>query len=122
MLEQNYGPDGIALGAAAILLGLAGRRPRLCWNRLLLASGGHNGATLVGYALIFIAIAFAVLGAVRAIKGILAGRRFRGSRPFARRPDWREQLSNRQCSPIQRDQTPLAANAWYQNVRVAPPT
>jgi hypothetical protein len=24
MLEQNYGPDGIALGAAAILLGLAG--------------------------------------------------------------------------------------------------
>jgi hypothetical protein len=85
-LEENYGPEGIALGAAAILSGLAGAVIGCVGLVLLFASGGHGPTLHPGYYLLFIAIVLECPAIIRAIQGIYAGRRFRGDRPFVKHP------------------------------------
>lgn len=85
-LEDNYGPEGIALGAAAIFSGLVGAVVGLVGLVLLFASGGHGPTLHPGYYLLFAAIVLECPAIIRAIQGIYEGRRFRGDRPFMKRP------------------------------------
>jgi hypothetical protein len=85
-LEENYAPEGIALGAAAIFSGLVGAIIGCTGLVLLFASGGHGPMLHPGYYLLFAAIVLECPAIIRAIQGIHAGRRFRGDRPFVKRP------------------------------------
>ena len=85
-LEENYGPEGIALGAAAICSGLVGAVVSCVGLVLLIASGGHGPTLKLGYYLLAVAIVLECPAIIRAIQGIFAGRRFRGNRPFVKHP------------------------------------
>jgi hypothetical protein len=85
-LEENYGPEGIALGAAAIFSGLIGAVIGCIGLVLLFASGGQGPTFHPGYYLLFAAIVLGCPAIIRAIQGIYAGRRFRGDRPFVKGP------------------------------------
>lgn len=83
-LDQNYGPEGIALMAAAILWGMIGAIVGLTGIALLLASGDHGPLLHPGYYLMFAGILLEFPSITRSIQGIYAGRRFRGDRPFVK--------------------------------------
>jgi hypothetical protein len=85
-IEANYGPAGIAFGAAAILFGLVGAFAACFGIVMLFVSGGSGTMSVVAYVLLFVAVSFEILAMVRATQGIYAGRRFRGDRPFAKGP------------------------------------
>lgn len=85
-LEQNYGPEGIALVAAGVLLWLLGVAIAWVGVVLLLVSGGNGLPFRLGNYLLFAAMVIAVPAIVRAVQASHAGRRFRGDRPFVKRP------------------------------------
>jgi hypothetical protein len=89
-LEQNYGPEGIALAAAAILWGLIGALFGCIGIVFLFVSGGRGSFLHAGYYLIFAGILLEVPAVTRAIQGIYVGRRFRGTRSFQKGPRTRE--------------------------------
>ena len=84
--EQNYGPDGIALWAAGLLFGLCGGMVG-CVGLVLLYLSGDGGPLLqVGYGLLVAAAVLECPAMIRAVRGIRAGRQFRGTRPFVKGP------------------------------------
>jgi hypothetical protein len=84
-LDQNYGPEGIALMAAAILWGLIGAAVGWAGLILLFTSGDHGPLLHPAYYVILAGIVIEVPSMFRSIQGIYAGRRFRGDRPFVKR-------------------------------------
>jgi len=83
-MHQNYGPEGMALLAAArsgnrftVASGLVG---------LLLYAVLSGVGAIVSYALLALAFASAGAGISRGFQAGAAGRRFRGGRPYVRRP------------------------------------
>jgi hypothetical protein len=84
-LEQNYGPEGIALLATTILWGLTGSVIGCIGIVFLFVSWGPGPLLHTGYYLIFAGILLECPAMIRAIQGIYVGRRFRGDRPFAKR-------------------------------------
>jgi hypothetical protein len=85
-LEQNYGPEGIALLAAGVLLWLLGVAIAMVGVVVLFVSGGDGLTFRLGNYLLFAAMVVGVPAIVRAIQASYAGRRFRGDRPFVKRP------------------------------------
>lgn len=79
-MEQNYGPEGIALWAAGMITVLPGMLLGYLRLACLVASGGHP-RLLVNW-LHGIGVTLMLLGPIRYIQGIRAGRAFRGGRPF----------------------------------------
>ena len=53
---------------------------------LLLASGDHGSLLTIAYWLMCVGVVLLLPGSIRYIQGIYAGRRFRGDRPFVKRP------------------------------------
>jgi hypothetical protein len=84
-LDQNYGPEGIALMAAAILSGLIGAVVGFVGIALLLLSDDHGPLLHPGYYIIVAGIVLEVPSITRSIQANAAGRRFRGDRPFVKR-------------------------------------
>ena len=84
-MEQNYGPEGITLWAAAMSTVLPGALMVLSGFAFMLASGGSGTLLTVGYSLDGLGVILCLLGLIRAFQGIRAGRAFRGSRPFLKR-------------------------------------
>ncbi len=85
-LRQNYGPEGMALLAAS------STGTRLAFGTGLvglvvygLSDFNGLGATL-SYALLALTIALGCVAIVRGLQAGAAGRRFRGGRPYIRRP------------------------------------
>jgi len=83
--EQNYGPEGIALMAAAILWCLIGAVVGFVGMALLFLSDDHGPLLHPGYYIIFAGVVLEVPSLIRSIQGASAGRRFRGDRPFVKR-------------------------------------
>lgn len=83
--EQNYGPEGIALLAAAILFGLCGAITGCCGFVFLFLADGHGPLVGLGYGCLFAAIVLECPAVIRGIQCASAGRRFRGDRPFVKR-------------------------------------
>lgn len=83
-MHQNYGPEGMALLAA----GRAGSTLTFGTGivGLLLYAVLSGSGAVVSYALLALAFAFAGVGIGRGFQAGAAGRRFRGARPYARRP------------------------------------
>jgi hypothetical protein len=84
-LQQNYGPEGNVLLAAA-------RAGRIYAFPLVLAGGilvfltaGNGPVALVGYLVLAIAIAMGSLGFARSVQAGQAGKLHRSGRPFVRR-------------------------------------
>lgn len=84
-LQQNYGPEGIALYAAALLSGFVGGAVALLGIALLVASGDRGNLLLAGYVMLFVGIGGALMAIMRALQMSYVGRRFRGGRPFVKR-------------------------------------
>jgi hypothetical protein len=83
-MEQNYGPEGIALMAAAILSGLSGALLGFVGVVFLVLSGGSGGLVQPGYYLLVVSVVLELPAIIRATQGIRAGRRFRAGRPLVR--------------------------------------
>lgn len=83
-LEQNYGPVGMALWAAALATVLPGALMVLSGIAFMLASGGGGILPTLGYSLDGLGIILCLLGSIRTFQGIRAGRAFRDGRPFIR--------------------------------------
>jgi hypothetical protein len=81
-MEQNYGPEGITLWAAAMSTELPGGLMVLSGIAFMLASGGGGILPTLGYSLDGLGAILILLGLIRAFQGTRAGRAFRGSRPF----------------------------------------
>jgi hypothetical protein len=81
-MEQNYGPEGITLWAAAMSTVLPGALMVLSGFAFMLASGGSGTLLTVGYSLDGLGVILCILGSIRAFQGIRAGRAFRGNRLF----------------------------------------
>jgi hypothetical protein len=84
-LEQNYGPVGMALWAAALITVFPGQLIVGSGIGVMLASGGGGILPTLGYALDGLGIILCLLGSIRTFQGIRAGRAFRDGRPFIRR-------------------------------------
>lgn len=84
-MEQNYGPEGIALWAAAMSTELPGALMVLSGIAFMLASGGGGILPTLGYSLNGLGGILCILGLIRAFQGVRAGRAFRDGRPFERR-------------------------------------
>ena len=84
-MEQNYGPEGIALWAAAMSTGLPGALMVLSGIAFMLASGGGGTLLTLGYWLDGLGVILCILGSIRAFQGSRAGRAFRDGRPFLKR-------------------------------------
>jgi hypothetical protein len=80
-MEQNYGPEGITLWAAAMSTLLPGSLMVVSGIAFMLASGGGTLLAL-GYWLDGFGAILLLLGSIRTFQGIRAGRAFRGSAPF----------------------------------------
>jgi hypothetical protein len=81
-MEQNYGPEGIALWAAGMITVLPGMLLVVLGFACLVPSGGHPWLlTLVNW-LYGIGVILILLGSIRYFQGTRAGRAFRGERPF----------------------------------------
>ena len=83
-MEQNYGPEGITLWAAAMSTVLPGALMVLSGFAFMLASGGGGTLLTVGYSLDGLGVILCILGSIRAFQGSRAGRAFRDGRPFIR--------------------------------------
>ncbi len=84
-IERNYGPAAIALWAAGMITALPGQFITVGGIVLMLASGGSGSLLMLGYKLIGLGIILILLGSIRYLQGIRAGRAFRGDRAFERR-------------------------------------
>ncbi len=85
-LEVNYGPEGIALSAVAILWGCTASLLGCVGIVLLFTSGGQGPSLHPGYYILFISIMLGCLGVIRASQAVYAGRRFRGGRSLVKGP------------------------------------
>ena len=83
--EQNYGRDGTALLAAALINGIPGQMLVVAGIVLLAASRAQGGVTEVAYWLLGAGATLGAAGIVRAVQAARAGRAFRDGRPFIRR-------------------------------------
>lgn len=81
-MEQNYGPEGITLWAAAMSTVLPGALAALSGIVFMLASGGGGTLLTVGYSLNGFGVFLCLLGSIRTFQGSRAGRAFRGNRVF----------------------------------------
>jgi len=84
-IEQNYGPEGIALMAAGLFTALPGQLIGCIGIVLLLVSGDHGSLPGIGYSLMGLGVLLVVPGSMRYIQGSKAGRQFREDRPFVKR-------------------------------------
>jgi hypothetical protein len=75
-MEQDYGPDGIRL-VLAMLPGFVGGVVAL------LGLGVMFAAYAAGQGILWFGLAIQLIGLIRAIQASVAGRRFRGGRPFS---------------------------------------
>jgi hypothetical protein len=80
-MEQNYGPEGIALWGAAMSTVLPGALMVVSGIAFMLASGGGTLLAL-GYWLDGFGAILVLLGSIRTFQGSRAGRAFRGNRAF----------------------------------------
>lgn len=85
-MEQNYGPEGITLMSAAIISGLIGVIVGFIGLALLFSSGDRGPLLHPGYYLTLAAVLLELPSIYRSIQATYAGRRFRGDRPFIKRP------------------------------------
>jgi hypothetical protein len=85
-LDQNYGPEGIALMAAGFVTAFPGQVTACVGIILLIVSGDHGSVLTIAYWLMFVGVLLVSAGSIRYIQGVYAGRRFRGDRPFVKRP------------------------------------
>ena len=81
-IEQNYGTEGIALWAAAVITVFPGQLIVVSGIVFMLASGGGGTLLTVAYSLDGFGVILCLLGSIRAFQGIRAGRAFRGNRLF----------------------------------------
>jgi len=81
-LEQNYGPEGMALWAAAWITAFPAALMVVSGIAFMLASGGGGTLLSLGYWLDGFGVILILLGSIRTAQGIRAGRAFRGNRPF----------------------------------------
>jgi hypothetical protein len=84
-MEQNYGPQGIALMSAGMVTAFPGQLIGCIGIVLLLTSGGHGSALIVAFWTMGAGVLLAALGSIRYVRGVYSGRRFRGDRPFVKR-------------------------------------
>jgi hypothetical protein len=84
-IEQNYGPAGIALWAAGMVAVLPGQLLAFVGIVLLLVADGGGSLLVAGYWLTSVGVIMILLGSIRYLQGVRAGRIFRGDRPFVRR-------------------------------------
>jgi hypothetical protein len=84
-IEQNYGPDGIALWAAGYATTIPGELIAFIGILLLLLTSDRGRHPAAAYAVIGLGIVLLALSSVRFVQGIRAGRAFRGDRPFLKR-------------------------------------
>ena len=84
-MEQNYGPEGITLWAAAVITVFPGQLIVVSGIAFMLASGGGGTLLTMGYSLDGFGVFLCLLGSIRAFQGIKAGRAFRDGRPFLKR-------------------------------------
>jgi hypothetical protein len=84
-MEQNYGPEGITLWAAAMSTVLPGALMVLSGIAFMLASGGGGTPLTMGYSLDGFGVFLCLLGSIRAFQGGRAGRAFRDGRQFLKR-------------------------------------
>jgi hypothetical protein len=84
-IEQNYGPEGIALGAASMATLTPGALIVGAGTILMLISGGGGSLLTLAYKLNALGVILILLGSIRLVQGIRAGQAFRGGRPFVRR-------------------------------------
>lgn len=85
-MEQNYGPEGIALMSAGMMTAIPGQIVVCVGIVLLLVSGDHSPLVAVAFATMGVGVLLAALGSIRYVQGVYAGRQFRGDRPFMKRP------------------------------------
>jgi hypothetical protein len=84
-MEQNYGPEGIALWAAAVITVFPGQLIVVSGIAFMLASGGGGTLLTMGYSLDGFGAILVLLGSIRTFQGSRAGRAFRDGRPFLKR-------------------------------------
>jgi len=84
-MEQNYGPEGMALIAAGLISVLPGMLLGVLGFACLVASGGHPWLLTVLYWLWGIGFILMLWGSIRSFQASKAGRAFRGGRPFLKR-------------------------------------
>lgn len=84
-MEQNYGTEGIVLLSAGILAGLVGAIVVLTGFVALFLSDGHGTLLHAGYYLFLVGVVLELPAGLRAVQASVAGRRFRGNRPFVKR-------------------------------------
>ncbi|MDQ1536250.1 MAG: hypothetical protein QOE58_643 [Actinomycetota bacterium] len=80
-MEQNYGPEGITLWAAAVSTVFPGQL--MVGIGFLMASGGGGALPTLGYWLGGLGAILMLLGSIRTFQG-KAGRAFRDGRPYIR--------------------------------------
>jgi hypothetical protein len=83
-MEQNYGPEGIALIAAGLITVLPGMLLVVLGFACLVASGGHPLLLTLLYWLWGIGFILMFWGSIRSVQASKAGRAFRGGRPFVK--------------------------------------
>lgn len=81
-MQQNYGPEGMALLLAAVADGIPGGLIGFVGVAVLFATGSVIAGYLVGIGVLAISV-----GLVRSIQGARAGRFYRNGRPFIRARD-----------------------------------
>lgn len=81
-MEENYGPEGITLWAAAWITIFPAQLLNLFGIACLLGGGGP--LSTAGFWFIGVGVFVCWLGAIRAVQGAKAGRTFRNGRPFLR--------------------------------------
>ena len=82
-MEHNYGREGIILFAAAIMTELLGGVVCAGGVLLLFVIGDSGSLPYITIGVGALVIAF---GMIRTVQGARIGRRFRGDRPFLKRP------------------------------------
>jgi hypothetical protein len=78
-LETNYGPRGIAIMGAALLLFFTGWIVCMVGSIFLYATRTNDPAA---YYVIYVGIALELLTIIRCVQGVRVGRRYRGNRPM----------------------------------------
>lgn len=84
-IEHNYGPVGTALMPAALADNFLGAALAVVGIVFLVISGVRGTLLAVAYGWLCAGWLVLIVGMVRAVQGILAGRKFRHGRPFIKR-------------------------------------
>jgi hypothetical protein len=79
-LEQNYGPEGIVLMAACVVVGLCASVFACLGVTLLLLSADHGPLMYAGYGFLCATAAAGCLGVIRGVQGGRAARRFQAAK------------------------------------------